>query len=183
MLKSMAQIAFSNRAGDGVVIAAAIAFVGPWNALGALVGAALGTTAGRFRGQGDRILWGEGLCGVNPAILGILWGGVLSRQDGKSLLFLFAVLVCVALEQPVRNLLGRWDLPVLAVPALLCGWGSSIVFAAFGGSFWHNFSSLPFGDMGAAGAIVLVAAVAWWRDPGAAAATLVVTAVVVAASG
>ena len=42
VLKSMAQIAFSNRAGAGVVIAAAIACVGPWNALGALVGAALG---------------------------------------------------------------------------------------------------------------------------------------------
>ena len=183
VLKSLAQIAFSNRAGAGVVIAAAIACVGPWNVLGGLVGAALGTTAGRFHGQRDRSLWGEGLCGVNPAILGILWGGVLSHLDGKSLLFLFAVLVCVVLEQPVRNLLRRWDLPVLAVPALLCGWGSSIVFAAFGDSFWFNFSSLPFGDMGAAGAIVLVAAVAWWRDPGAAVPTLVVTALVGAASG
>ena len=183
VLKSMAQIAFSNRAGAGVVITAAIACVGPWNALGALVGAVLGTTAGRFHWQRDGLLWSEGLYGVNPAILGILWGGVLSQLDGKSLLFLFAVPVCVALEHPVRNLLGRWDLPVLAVPALLSGWGSSIVFAAFGESFWLNFSSLPFGDFGAACAIVLVAAVAWWRDPGSAVPTLGVTALVGAASG
>lgn len=183
VIRSLSQIAFSEQAGSGVLIFAAIAITAPWSAVGALIGAFFGTVFGMVLSRLDKDQWRRGLYGVNPAILGILWGGVLTRGDSKVALFIFAILACIAFEHPMRALALRWKMPLLALPALLTGWGSSITFKIFDDSLWVGFGGMPFGFWGGVIAVALVAVVVFVRDFEAAMVTAFYTAATALSAG
>lgn len=181
--RSLSQIALCEHVGSGFLIFFAIVVVAPWSALGAIIGAVSGTLSGMYFSRLDKQQWQRGFSGVNPAILGILWGGVLSQGNAKSALFVFALLACIAFERPVRMLALRWKVPVLAMPALLVGWASSLTFQIFDDSLWLEFASMPFGFWGGAASVLLVAAAILYRDPKAALVTAVYTGFVAIVSG
>ncbi len=183
VLRSLSQIAFSERTGSGVLILAAITVMAPWSAVGAIIGALSGTLSGMALSRSPKASWRQGLDGVNPAILGLIWGGVLSRGDPKAALFVFALLGCIALEHPMRSLALRWKMPVLSLPALLAGWASSITFQIFDDNLWLCFASMPFGIWSSVTAIVLVAAVVFQQDRGAAIVSAFYTAISALAAG
>ena len=171
----LAQIAFADRPAAGLLVLVGTGLVAPWSAAGALAGAVFGTIAGRLGRGFDAASWGAGVSGYNPAILGILWGGVLARGEPTAALFALALAGCCALEAPLHRMLGRIGLPPLALAAVLTGWASAWAFGAFGAGFWWHPGLLPLGAWGVAGCVLLVAVVLAWTRPLAMAQTAALT--------
>ena len=152
----LSQIVFSSRPLVGPIILLAAALLSPWSAAGALLGVGVGTLAGRSDRRWGREDWKLGLAGVDAAIVGLFWGGVLSRGGLPATLFPLALLSCIAVAPLLRRLLTQYDMPRLAVPALAAGWSWDWIFRAFGQDFWRHADALPIGQYGLALAIGLI---------------------------
>lgn len=163
-LKAHGQIVLSDRIGPGVLVILAILLISPFGALGAMAGALAGTAYGWLSSNRDDAVWDAGIYGVNPAIVGIMWGGPLSYGNASATLFVLAVLGALLADAPIRNRLYRLGVPALSVTAVLIGWASHWVFQSFGASFWAQQGLLPVGSTGvyAAGLLVFLA-IAWHR--------------------
>lgn len=161
-LKAHGQIVLSDCALPGLLVLVAIALVSPFGALGAMIGALAGTLFGWFSSDRDDAAWDAGIYGVNPAILGIMWAGPLSRADATASLFVLALAAALLADNPIRSRLYKLGLPALSVNAVLVGWCSHWVFQIFDAPFWPQEGFMPFGAAGVGGAVLLVAvAIAW----------------------
>ncbi len=148
VLYGLAQISFTSSHIAGILVFAAIACISPWGALAAAGGAIIGTTAGRLLDAYPEALWCAGLSGYNAAIVGIMWGGLLASGIPDLPFLLVALMMCIALEEILRRLLGHIDLPMLSLPAVLTAYAIAAIFAYRGETFWVNQLDLPFGIPG-----------------------------------
>jgi len=159
IFSSLAQIAFSNKPINGLLILLAIFFVSPFGAAGALIGAFIGVESIRPSYRINNISWSLGILGYNPAILGIIWGNALSRLDSKSILFLPFILICIAIDRFSRPHFERLNIPPLAFSSLITAWICEILFVLFGDSFWISSNIISFGNLGPVICVLLVAIV------------------------
>ena len=180
VLVSFAQIAFTQKPLQGVLVFLTIFLLAPFSALGAVIGAFVSVVWGTRFGQSveDRH---SGQAGVDTIILGILWGGALAQDLSMDWLFALALMACLSLQAPVGRLMAKLALPPLAVSALLIAWISHGVFKTFSAHFWNHPGLLPFGNWGIVAAICLIAVAFFWRSWRG--ALLCAVAVVVAAFG
>ena len=181
--RAIAQVSFGDRWWMGIVLFLSTVAIAPWSAAGLAVGAAIGVVAGFGRGAVPRREWEAGLTGVNPAIVGIAWGGVLARGEATAWLLPFALLVCVGLDSFLRPKFREWNFPLLGASAVVTIWGSIFVFQSFGISFWAHPGVVPFGPWGVAvcvaGVAIILASVCF----SAAVVTAALTAIAVVGSG
>jgi urea transporter len=152
-LRGCAQLAFCDSPAAGVLVLVGLAFVSPHAALGALVGSAFGTLAARFVPGYGREDWSWGLASFNPAIVGLLWDGLLASGEVSPLWLALPLATSMALDVLLRRLLARWMLPALSAAALLTVYLTNALVAPPGGWFWTDApmnALLPWGVLGAA---------------------------------
>ena len=159
IFSSLAQVAFSNKPINGLLILFAIFFVSPFGAVGAFIGALAGVASIRPNYRENNISWSLGILGYNPAILGIIWGNTLSRLDSKSILFLPFIFLCIAIDRHTRPYFERLNIPPLAFSSLITAWICEILFLLFGDSFWIASNTISFGSIGPIICVSLVAIV------------------------
>jgi NAD-dependent deacetylase len=164
----LGQIAYQDRLMAGLLALAAIAAVSPWSAAGALLGAITGTAWGRLDRRWLKAEVDIGLAAYNPAITGILWGGVLASGTLQATLIIPALLTCCALDLPLRRWLNRHGLPPLGVAAVISGWLGYWVFTVLGAPFWLDPGPSPLGPWGVHVSVALVAAMLLSQQPRAA---------------
>lgn len=175
-LKGFAQVAFLDRASHGLLVFAAIAVLAPWSALAAALGATASILLGRRCFAQSELLWKEGFGTYDCVLLGLAWGGALSRGTQMVFLFFLAILACLALRGPIVRRFHVLGLPALAVPGLITTWLSVAVFAALGSDFWLAPPLNPLGRIGPPLAIAVVAVGMFLKHPAAAAAAAFVAA-------
>ena len=159
-LRGCAQLAFCDSPLSGVLVLSGIALLAPLAGIGALIGALVGTLVGRATRAYARDEWAWGLAGFNPAIVGLVGGGlVVSHEMGVPLL-LGALAASVALDVVFRRLVGRCRLPALSLAAVMTLYLTSLLVAPAGAWLWVDAPGnalLPYGLLGAA--LVVAAAV------------------------
>ena len=155
-LRGLAQVAFAEKPVAGVFVIIAIAFVSPWGALGAAVGALTGLFLARIRIALTEAEWEAGLAGPNPAIAGILWGNAFSAGEAGFGILALILFTCFVMERAFRPISLHFRIPVLSAPAVAAAYLVNAVISSFGKSFWHLPASAPFGDAGIFAAIFLV---------------------------
>ena len=167
-LRGIAQLAFLDAPLQGGLLLTAIALLSPWSAIGTALGAAVAIVFGPHFFDQDEREWAAGLGAYDSALVGLAWAGVLARGGGPSLLFILALLACLALRAPLRRWAARLALPLLGLPALLTVWISLGVFVVLGADFW-SFAITPAPAMVdlAAAALAIFAAL-WLKHPRAA---------------
>ncbi len=183
ILNAIAQSAFCDRPLAGFLVLAGFASVSPIAAAGVLIGAIAGTLLADFLRNWSRAEIEAGVAGVNLAILGAFLGLSIGGTAWHPMLALLAVAACLAIEQVLRRLLGRLDLPILSLPAVV---SVLLVVATLGGanaSFWPERLMLLSDGIGLAPAIVLFAAAMATKSIRAAALTGALTAFAAAGSG
>ncbi|OHC66886.1 MAG: hypothetical protein A2040_19090 [Rhodocyclales bacterium GWA2_65_19] len=170
-LKGFAQVAFLDQPLHGLLVIAAIAVLSPWSAAAAAIGATLAILLGRRFFAQSEWEWKEGLGAYDCVLLGMAWGGALSRGASMTFLLFLAILACLAMRGPLVRRLVSLGLPALALPGLVTTWLSLSVFSALGSDFWLTPSINPFGVAGPAVAIAAVAIGMFLKHPRAAAVT------------
>lgn len=183
ILNAVAQSAFCDRPLAGLLVLAGFASVSPMAAAGVLIGAIAGTLLADFLRTWSRAEIEAGVAGVNLAILGAFLGLSVGGTAWHPMLALLAVAACLAIEQILRRLLGRFDLPILSLPAVLSVLAIIITMGAAGASFWPQRLTLLSDGIGLAPAIVLFAAAMATKSIRAAAMTGALTAFAAAGSG
>jgi len=169
-LKGFAQVAFLDRPVHGLLVIAAIAALSPWSAAAAAFGATLAVLLGRRFFAQNEWEWKEGFGAYDCVLLGIVWGGALSRGAHMAFLLSLAILACLAMRGPIVRRFNFLGLPALALPGLIATWLSISVFGAFGSDFWLTPPINPFGATGPAVAIIAVAVGMFLKHPRAAVA-------------
>jgi urea transporter len=152
-LRGCAQIAFCDSPPTGLLVVAGIALVAPLAGIGALIGALFGTVAGRVTRVYARDEWAWGLAGFNPAIVGLMCGGLVASREIGVPLVLGALGASVALDVAFRRLLGRLRLPALSLAAVTTLYLGSLLVAPAGAWLWVDAPGnafLPYGLLGAA---------------------------------
>lgn len=173
-LKGIAQVAFLDQPVHGVLVVVAIAMLSPWSAAAAVFGSTLAILVGR-RWFGQSVWeWEAGFGAYDCALLGMAWGGALSRGWNMLLPMSLAMLACLALRGPLVRRLHSFALPALAAPALITTWLSVAAFAAFGDFFWVAPPLVPLVEMGPVIAMAAIAVGFFLKHPRAAAASLAV---------
>ncbi len=132
----LGQIAFCDRAACGALVLLAAAIYSPWAAVGALVGAFIGTAVAYLFHTWNSIEKGAGLPVPNLAILGLVWGGFVPAGGWPILLILIAVVACLAVEQIIRRPLAAAGLPLLSLPAVLVLYGIVLAYYFLGEDIW-----------------------------------------------
>ena len=183
IFSSLAQVAFSNKPINGLVILLAIFFISPFAAAGAFIGALIGVESVRPNYRSKNFLWSLGILGYNPAILGIIWGGTLSRLDAKSFLFLPSIFICIALDRFTRPYFERFKIPPLAFASLVTAWICEMIFEVFGDSFWISSNIITFGNIGPIICVSLVALVLILEAPFPAFLSIVIVSILSLISG
>lgn len=156
-LKGFAQVAFLDRPLHGLLVIAAIAVLSPWSAAAGALGASVAILLGRRYFSQTEWEWKEGLGAYDCVLLGMAWGGALSRGAEMAFLLTLALLACLAMRGPLARRLAAVGLPALALPGLITTWLSLGVFSVFGSDFWPTPLINPFG---VTGQILAIAAVA-----------------------
>jgi NAD-dependent deacetylase len=136
LFKGVGQVAFCDRALQGGLILAAIAWLSPYAAAWALGGAALGTVLGRLLRLRPDKEWREGLAGVNAAIAGLFAAWLFPDSAVGLACGLALVLVTLAFDAAARPVFRRAGLPDLsfaAVATVFAAWG---LHQALGLAFW-----------------------------------------------
>lgn len=155
-LRGLGQLALVDTAAGGALVLAAIALVNPWCALGAAIGAVIGTLAGcRITGV-TREEWRSGLAGFNCAVIGIMAGGSFTTGAWRVDAILLATILCLLLEYGIRRLLVRQALPILTMPAVVAVVLTSLLLAPSGTWLWVSPGPPAFGAAGIAMAILCV---------------------------
>ncbi|MED5579064.1 MAG: urea transporter [Nitrospinota bacterium] len=183
IFSSLAQIAFSNKPINGLLILLAIFFVSPFGAAGALIGASIAVESIRPKRRSNNPYWLLGILGYNPAILGIIWGATLSRLDSKSFLFLPSVFLCIAIDRFTRPYFESLKIPPLAFSSLITAWIFETIFLMFGDSFWISSNLISFGNIGAIICVFLVGLVLFLEAPLPALSSFVIVAIFSSMSG
>ena len=148
----------------------AIAALSPWSAAAAAFGATLAVLLGRRFFAQNEWEWKEGFGTYDCVLLGIAWGGALSRGAHMAFLLSLAILACLAMRGPIVRRFNFLGLPALALPGLIATWLSISVFGVFGSDFWLTPPINPFGARGPAVAIIAVAVGMFLKHPRAAVA-------------
>ena len=152
LLRGCAQLAFCDSPSAGLLVLAGIALASPLAGLGTLLGALFGTVTGRFIPAYGREEWAWGLTGFNPAIIGLLWGGLFATGEVHPALLIPVFALSMLLDVGFRRLLGRLMLPSLSSGALTTVYIVSLLAASPGGWFWTDAPTnafVPFGLLGA----------------------------------
>ena len=183
IFSSLAQIAFSNKPINGLLILLAIFFVSPFGAAGALIGASIAVESIRPKRRSNNPYWLLGILGYNPAILGIIWGTTLSRLDSKSFLFLPSIFLCIAIDRFTRPYFESLKIPPLAFSSLITAWICEMIFLMFGDSFWISSNLISFGNIGAIICVFLVGLVLFLEAPLPALSSFVIVAIFSSMSG
>lgn len=150
-LRGCGQLAFCSTARSGAMVLAGIALLAPACALGVALGAVVGTAAGRSLGYAEDE-WRAGLAGFNPALVGLVWGGLVGSADPHWLLLTLALVASTALDAIVRRAAARLRMPALTMAALITLVCVGIGAAATGGWFLLEPNPTPVLPFGAAGA-------------------------------
>ena len=154
-LLSVSRVAFADGPLCGCLILLSIAVLSPGAAILGLLGAVTGTVL-NYLFERETGKWVSGSAGVNLAIYGIIWGPQIFASSQFYVIFIIFFIVCYLVERPIEDVLHRYSLPLLAVPALLCIWFSEYVFWVFGDDFWLVVYNLPFGWSSVGIAIFLI---------------------------
>lgn len=175
-LKGFAQVAFLDQPVHGLLVITAIAVLSPWSAAAGALGASLAILLGRRFFAQSEWEWKEGLGAYDCVLLGMAWGGALSRGANMAFLLVLALLACLAMRGPLMRRLASLGMPALALPGLITTWLSLGVFSVLGRDFWTTPLINPFGMVGTVLALVALAAGMLLKHPRAAAATAVAAA-------
>lgn len=117
-LKGIAQTVFCDKWLAGVLILAAIASLSIGSALAGAFGAAVGTVAGRLLKLRSFEDWREGLAGVNPAIIAIVWQGLYPLSGWGLLVLLGMIAICIAFDALFDRPFKRVGLPALCASSM-----------------------------------------------------------------
>jgi NAD-dependent deacetylase len=164
LFKGVGQIAFCDRALQGGLILAAIAWLSPYAAAWALAGAAIGTVLGRWLGLRPDKEWREGLSGVNAAIAGLFAAWLFPDTVGGIAAGAALVLATLALDaavRPVFRRLGIPDLSFAAVSTVFAAWG---LHWALGLAFWPTAPLPPLTAWLLAPSAILIGVALWLRS-------------------
>ncbi|MHA1538381.1 MAG: urea transporter, partial [Alphaproteobacteria bacterium] len=183
ILNAIAQTAFCDRPLAGLLVLAGFASVSPIAAGGVLIGAVAGTLLAEFLKTWSRAEIETGVAGVNLAILGAFLGLSVGGKAWHPMLAVLAVAACLAIEQVLRRVLGRLDLPILSLPAVLSVMAIIATLGAAGASFWPERLALLSDGIGLAPAIALFAAAMATKSIRAAALTGALTVFAATGSG
>lgn len=164
LLKGVGQIAFCDRALQGGLLLAAIAWLSPYAAAWALGGAALGTALGRWLGLRPDKEWREGLSGVNAAIAGLFAAWLFADDLAGIAAGLALVLATLAIDRVVRPPFRRIGLPDLSLAAVLAVFGAFAIHAALGLPFWPVKPLPPLTVWLLAPSAILIVAALWLRS-------------------
>jgi NAD-dependent deacetylase len=167
ILRALAQLVLAERPLAGGLVLCAMVLISPWIALGALVGAGFGTTAGIALGVYTREEWKAGLAGFNGSIIGILSGGFLASGEWQPVLLLAVLSLCVLVEWGLGTVCRRVSLPPLSMPAVLTAILVSLLLAPPGNWFWIAAPQPPLGMPGVHAAVVCVVLAASTRHQAA----------------
>lgn len=122
VLSGYAQIAFNDHPVSGLLLLAATCIGSPIQAVSALWATIVATAVACFLGIPKELL-SSGLYGFNAALAGLALPPLLFSGQSISISLLIcsslAGILCVFLTAGFGNLLGRWQLPSLAIPYCL----------------------------------------------------------------
>ncbi len=148
VLSGIAQIAFSEKILSGYLILFSIFVISPLSALGCLIGTFVGTIFFHlFNNNLNDELFTKGHYGYASGILGIILGGYLGFNQIYSTIFFVAIIFCSIIDIYLKKFFAKFQLPSLAISAILTAWIVYFLISKNGKDFWIFVDIYPFKNL------------------------------------